>query len=386
MPPIETFDYLIVGGGASGLLLAEAMGSDPWFAGKRIALIEKEAEKANDRTWCFWEEGEGRFDGIAARTWDAIRFRGKGFELRTSLLPMRYKMVRGEDFYREFRARLGTMPNVHLFYAEVSGFREAADQVHVETDRGNFIAARVFSSVYLGDFNRLMQPYPLIWQHFAGWRIRTEQPVFDPGAATFMDFGIPQNGHTCFMYILPESPCEALVEYTLFSADLLPDPAYQAALKSYVEKELRPGGYRILEREAGKIPMTCNNFAVANTARIQHIGLAGGWAKPSTGYAFANTVRNTARLLSRIKAGKTPAAPPRKNRYWYYDLLLLDILYHRNAEGSRIFENLFRKQDPRLILAFLQEDTSVAEDLRIIAACPTRLFLRAFWNRLLRGF
>ena len=382
---MDSFDYIIVGGGASGLLLAEAMGNDPWFAGKRIALIEKEAEKSNDRTWCFWEAGAGPFDGIAAKSWEAIRFRGSDFEKRVSLLPMRYKMIRGEDFYRDFHARLRGMPQVQIIYAEVLGFQEWEDQIQVETDRGEVAAEHVFSSIYLGDFTKLMQPYPLIWQHFAGWRIQTEQPVFDPDAATFMDFGIPQQGHTCFMYILPESATEALVEYTLFSADLLPDEAYQAALTEYVEGQLRPGTYRILEREAGKIPMTCNNFSAANSERLHHIGLAGGWAKPSTGYAFANTVRNTERLLTRIKQGKSPALPFRKDRFWYYDLLMLDILHSSNAEGSRIFEQLFRKRDPRLILAFLQEDTSLAEDLRIIAACPTRLFLRAFLRRLRVG-
>ncbi len=383
---MDTFDYIIVGGGASGLLLAEAMGSDPWFAGKRIALIEKQAEKSNDRTWCFWEAGEGRFDGIAAKSWETIRFRGRDFEKRMSLLPLRYKMIRGADFYADFLARLRTMPNIHLFHAEVLGFRETEDRVDVKTDQGSFSAFHVFSSVVLKDLDKLMRPYPLIWQHFAGWRIRSEQPVFDPEAATFMDFGIPQQGHTCFMYILPESPHEALVEYTLFSADLLPEEAYQAALVKYVEEELQPGGYRILEWEAGKIPMTCNDFTAADSPRLHHIGLAGGWAKPSTGYAFANTVRNTEKLLARIKQGQTPQLPFRKDRYWYYDLLMLDILYRHNAQGSLIFESLFQKRDPRLILAFLQEDTSLAEDLRIIAACPTRLFLRAFLRRLRIGF
>ena len=31
-----------------------------------------------------------------------------------------------------------------------------------------------------------------------------------------------------FMYVLPFSPRRALVEYTLFSADLLPEAAYEA--------------------------------------------------------------------------------------------------------------------------------------------------------------
>ena len=58
------YDYIIVGGGASGLQLADALGSDPYFSNKRIALIEQQRSRSNDRTWCFWEQGEGTFDNI----------------------------------------------------------------------------------------------------------------------------------------------------------------------------------------------------------------------------------------------------------------------------------------------------------------------------------
>ena len=52
---MNNYDYIIIGAGASGLLLADAMGQDSFFATKNILLLDKDSKKINDRTWCYWE-------------------------------------------------------------------------------------------------------------------------------------------------------------------------------------------------------------------------------------------------------------------------------------------------------------------------------------------
>ena len=64
------FNYIICGGGASGLLLAFRICNDPFFKNKSILLIEKEHEKLNDRTWCFWESKEGDLEEIIHKSWN----------------------------------------------------------------------------------------------------------------------------------------------------------------------------------------------------------------------------------------------------------------------------------------------------------------------------
>ena len=54
----EKFDYVICGGGASGILLANSLVSDSFFSNKKILLVEKDSKAVNDRTWCFWEKSE----------------------------------------------------------------------------------------------------------------------------------------------------------------------------------------------------------------------------------------------------------------------------------------------------------------------------------------
>ena len=93
------FDYIIVGAGAAGLMLADAMISDDFFSGKSILILDKDAKKTNDRTWCFWEKGDGEFDDIVHKTWNNIYFGGKQFSKRFDINPYTYKMVRGIDFF-----------------------------------------------------------------------------------------------------------------------------------------------------------------------------------------------------------------------------------------------------------------------------------------------
>ena len=59
-----------------------------------------------------------------------------------------------------------------------------------------------------------------------------------------MDFSVEQKGNTRFMYVLPTSKNEALIEYTLFSKDLLPKEEYETENKNY-NYELRITNYEL---------------------------------------------------------------------------------------------------------------------------------------------
>ena len=96
-----------------------------------------------------------------------------------------------------------------------------------------------------------------------------------------MDFEVPQKNNTRFMYVLPFSKHEALVEYTLFSKDLLEDKEYESAIQAYLEDK-KAGEVSIVEKEKGSIPMTAYDFSQHNTANLLHIGTAGGWTKAQT--------------------------------------------------------------------------------------------------------
>ena len=197
-----------------------------------------------------------------------------------------------------------------------------------------------------------------------------------------MDFSVPQKGNTRFMYVLPFSKNEALLEYTLFSANLLEKYEYEDAIKAYIKDNFGDIDYRVTETEYGSIPMTCYPFHKNNTTRVFNIGIAGGWAKPSTGYTFYNTAKQVPKLVEYLKSGEPLSGFYQKNRFLFYDMLLLDILFEHNHYGHEIFESMFKRRKASLILKFLENETNIWEELQIVTAPRPLPFIRALFKRL----
>jgi lycopene beta-cyclase len=181
--------------------------------------------------------------------------------------------------------------------------------------------------------------------------------------------------------VLPTSVNEALFEYTLFSKDLLPKQDYENAIKDYL-KQKGIENYQITETEHGAIPMTSFKFWKNNTKNVLHIGTAGGWTKASTGYTFMNTTKKTQALVSFLKGNQDLSRFTRLTKFWFYDLLLLDVLAKHNGDGAKLFSSLFKKTNIKTILKFLDEESNLLEDLRIITAVPPLRFVKALLKRM----
>ncbi len=379
---MTSFDFIIAGAGASGLMLCRALASDPFFAEKRILLLDKSEKQSNDRTWCFWETGNGEFDGLIKKSWPKISFKGRDFTREMDTTPYRYKMLEAKPFYNEYLETLRSCNNVSLRFEHIENINSTDEGVIVTTDVSQYYAPDAFTSILNPSEMYAQEEHPVLIQHFRGWFVKTSQPVFDPERAIFMDFSIPQDGNTRFMYVLPESSNSALVEYTLFSKDYLEDDEYDEALQKYMLEQLKCEDYEILRVENGSIPMTVYDFTKNNTSNLLYIGTAGGWTKASTGYTFKNSQKKVRELVEYLKTGKPLDQIPSKKRHRFYDLLLLDILDEKNHLGQEIFESLFKKRTAPEIFRFLDEETSFWEDLKIISACPKGPFLRALLKRL----
>ncbi|MBO0320777.1 lycopene cyclase [Muricauda sp. CAU 1633] len=379
---MSKYDYIIVGAGAAGLLLADALGKDEFFASKSILVLDKNDKVKNDRTWCFWEKGKGIFDPLIHKTWDKIYVAGQKLDKSTSIEPYTYKMLKGIDFYNHYLPKVKAYKNITWVQEEVTHIEERKNEVLVSSASQKFTGQAVFSSLFEPSIPLKQKKFPILQQHFLGWFIKTEQPVFNPNQATFMDFSVPQQGNTRFMYVLPFSETEALVEYTLFSEELLEKTEYEKAIKAYIKEKYNNTPYSILETEFGSIPMTCYPFHHHNTDSIFHIGIAGGWAKPSTGYTFYNTSRQVPKLVEYLKVGKPLSKFHQKSRFQFYDMLLLDILHKHNHLGSSIFESLFKKRKASLILKFLENKTSLWEEVKIVMAPKPMPFIKALLRRI----
>ncbi len=376
------YDYLIIGAGASGLMLADALGKDAYFSDTSILLLDKASKKTNDRTWCFWEKGEGQFDDIVSNTWHHIYFGGQQISKKFDIGPYSYKMIRGLDFYETYLKRIRKYPNISFRQESITQVEDYGNRVLVSSDKNQYSALKVFNSIFDYKMATHQTKYPVLQQHFLGWTVQTKSPVFDVDQVTYMDFSIPQKGNTRFMYVLPFSETEALVEYTLFSKDLLPKEEYEKAISDYLKNDLGCDDFEIMDTELGSIPMTSYDFNEHHTKNMRYIGTAGGWAKPSTGYTFMSSSKKVPLLVEYLKTRKPLDQLSFKNRFWYYDMLFLDVLAKDNGNGHHILETLFKNRNPQLIFKFLDEETSIAEDLNYILGCPTIPFVKASFARI----
>ncbi len=377
---MQKYDYIITGMGASGLMLAYHMISNPFFDQKQILLIDKDQKDQNDRTWCFWEKDNGIWDDIVTKKWNNIYFGSDSFSKNIEILPYQYKMIRSKDFYTLILDKLIHQSNITIVREHLDNIVDKGDHVEVETDQSVYTGDKVFNSVIFSPRHKEQKKYPVLNQHFVGWFIKTTEDSFDAETATFMDFTVDQKENTRFMYVLPMSKTEALFEYTLFSEDLLPEKEYEDEIIKYIEKK-GISTYEITEKEKGCIPMTCYNFKKHNSKNVIHIGTAGGWTKPSTGFTFNLTLKNTKKLTKYLKKSDDLSKFGKTTKFWFYDLLFIDLLYKKNYLGASLFSKLFEKNKATKILKFLDEESTLFEDVRITTSLPALNFLKVLWQR-----
>ncbi|WDF59674.1 lycopene cyclase family protein [Flavobacterium sp. KACC 22758] len=384
---IKHFNYIFTGTGLASLMTIYKMVLSGKFTDKTILLLDQDLKKTNDRTWCFWEKTERVWNPVVSKKWDLALFANEKFKRNLDLKPYTYNKISGLDFYNFVFEAISNQSNITFLNEKVTDINELETHVFVGTEENRYTCDYLFNSIYTKAFAESQTKYPVLQQHFTGWFVKSELEVFNPDEVTFMDFSVEQKGNTRFMYVLPVSKTEALVEYTLFSEKLLASEEYEKEIQLYLKK-LGINEFEIIEKEQGSIPMTCYPFWKKNTKRVLNIGTAGGWTKASTGYTFKNSDKKSSELVEFLQNyASTPLgmkAFHKKNRFWFYDLLLLDILYRHNELGSTVFSSLFRKGNPALIFKFLDEETSLTEDLKVILKCPKLPFIKALFRVILK--
>ncbi|MDP4620159.1 MAG: lycopene cyclase family protein [Sediminibacterium sp.] len=395
------YDYIIAGAGGAGLSLLHYLLDSPILSNKQILVIDQSLNKTNDRTWCFWEIGDHEFESLVQHRWDAISIHAESFSKELPTSPFSYKMIQGIDFYNYVMTAAKLKPNVHWVEAAITNITEAnADQpqkeVLLEWDGGSAKAKLAFTSILPFQMNNLASAskydsrnqssthLPFLWQHFKGRTIAFDKPVFDQKVARLMDFNVPQHGATAFMYLLPINEMQALVEYTLFSDQILEISEYDKVLNEYLSKHYPDFTYTIQHEEIGAIPMTQQTFSNFK-APIYPIGALGLAIKASTGYAFKFIQQQCKSIVAQLEQGAAINTNVHNTRHRFYDAALLHVLFYHKMEGAEIFKRIFAKNNAATVFKFLSNTSTLWEDIQIMRSLPTRIFLPAaiavLWRR-----
>jgi len=388
-------------------------------------MIDKSLKKTNDRTWCFWNKDASAFENLVKNSWDTISIHAQDFDKELPTSPFSYKMIQGIDFYNFILSNSKLKSNIYFQEATITGIsvldslstsntinanndnsskninsKESINKsAKVEWEGGSAIGAYVFSSLLPFQMNQLNtaaaysnslqsgtssnNKVPFLWQHFKGRVVKFEKPVFNKAIAKLMDFNVPQQGATAFMYQLPLNETEALVEYTIFSENVLATNEYDKVLDTYLAKEFPGINYRTTHDEIGAIPMTQIELA-STQAPIYTIGALGAAIKASTGYAFQFIQEQCKNIVDQLEKGLPIQTKVHNTRHGFYDAVLLDVLFHHKMEGAEIFKRIFAKNEAATVFKFLSNTSSLLEDIRIMRSLPTRIFLSAAIKVLIR--
>ena len=174
---MQNYDYIITGSGASGLMLAYRMAKDSFFDNASILIIDKEKKTSNDRTWCFWENGEGEWDELLHKSWDKILFESNIYKNTIPLQSYAYKMLRSGVFYDKLWNFIETKNNISFIKANVTSILDTAEGAFVETSIGQYRAVKLLNSVDFDQKYTRQEEYPVLLQHFTGWFVETKKII-----------------------------------------------------------------------------------------------------------------------------------------------------------------------------------------------------------------
>ena len=371
-------DYLFAGAGASAILLLMSLDERGLLHGKNIVIVDPDAKLNNDKTYCFWENSDAlivkRCNHLISHQWEKVRVNSNKPQLFN---PMKYYYISSFDLYKVLQ-KIIEKHNILRIHQPVLGLEKSENGVSARTPSETFLSKIVFDSrpPYYSDLKK-NESYLL--QSFLGYVIEVEKKISDSNCVDLMDFDVEQNESTQFVYILPFSENKLLVELTRFGVKQLMQNDAEPILDKYITK--RFGKYKIIATEIGNIPMSNADILTDNIPNVISIGGRSGAIKPSTGYAFKNMFKhaeNIASSLQKMHQMHQIKVVNNVSRFKFYDRLLLLILRNDPPSGKKIFETLFQKNKAKKVFKFMDEKTTLIQDIKILSSLPFKPFLKAW--------
>jgi lycopene beta-cyclase len=374
------FDIIITGSGLAGLSLAYRAMKEGVWANERILIIDKQPKEKNDRTWCFWqdENEDSPFQEVVYKSWKELSFfTNEGRQIRLESGNYTYNMIRSVDFYHHVISFLSRCKQITFVYENIVSIQNSENGGTVVTQDASYQARHIFNSVYTKP--QLSKQNQYFLQHFKGVTIQTDQFKGSPLEMYLMDYRTSQENGTTFFYTLPISDQEVFVEYTIFSKTLLQQNEYDDKIAEYLRTVLKITDYKIIESEYGVIPMT--DFAFRRrSGNIIHIGTVGGDTRASSGYTFTNTQKTISKILASYTKYGHPFSLTENisQKHKLLDATILNVLDTMHYPGHQIFTDLFNGVKAKTIFKFLDSESNIQDDLRIMCSLKAKHFIRPF--------
>lgn len=367
----------IAGAGCAGCSLAcELLARCP---GVHVCVFDPAVAPTTERTWCFWDLAEHRFQEAVCTRWDRVVIGSTNTRVEVDVSRYPYACIRAEDFFRIAGAAMSSGSCELRRGVAVEAIEEDDQGVELTLADGRGGSTERFTHMFDGRPPTLDSGMsggsgrwgePLLLQHFGGIEIDTSATPVDAGVATLMDFGVCQDRGAHFMYVLPFRSDRVLVESTFMTPAVSEGYDYASYASEYAREVLGVEPDRVVYRESGVLPMTLGRLGPRASARVWPIGTRAGVGRASSGYAFAAIQADSARVVDALRTGGRRPLPPRSPLLGMLDRVLLSLLSQDPRAALAVFPRLFAGAKPERLVRFLGDVPRVLDYLAVMWAMP----------------
>lgn len=377
MPTPERADVAIIGAGVAGLTLASKIAGS--HAGLTVLVIGPE-DNRNQRL-SFWIDSSSAaaYEAFLTHQWQTWSFNHS----RTGHSSHHARHQR----YVSLDARL-YKKHLRKVLVECGCHLQATAVTRIQINHANtvvYTSDEAITAATVIDTRAPLIPETTLKQQF--WGCVVDLPrTHGLTAPILMDFDvtpIAKDGVT-FVYVLPLTSSQLLVEATTFSTRLQAESDYHHCVRAWLRQHF---DYTLTiepdKSESGLLPM---GSVIPLEPGIPRCGLAGGAARSSTGYAFQGIERQAAFMASQLSAGKQPETrSPFSRKTDWMDRVFLQVAKERPDQLQILFMAMAQRLSGDEFAHFLSDTGGWMPGLRAVMVAPKLAFmgaaLRLAWAR-----
>ncbi len=366
---MKEFDYIILGGGLSGLTLAYELNKQGCLENKTLCILEKRKEYSRDKSWSYWDFENNKFSDCVIGSWDtfSVTLNQKTINITCPQSP--YRTIDSKKFYDFVTKQLRSNDNI---VTVMDCAIQTIEGHAIHTNKGNYVGKVIYDSLI-----DLSHQTPTMYQHFFGCEVETDNDCFNENIVDLMNFDCSQDGGLHFFYTLPFSKNKALIETTWYSKIIKKQSEYQNEIDHYLREKNIKG--KITYTEYGAIPLNLKKTNKKSNSSKDYIkiGSAGRLTRASTGYTFQAIQSFSEQLAGNLKLDHNLTVPNiRHKKYDFLDEIFLSVMEHEYKSMPGIFFNLFKSNDSVATISFLSDRSNWIQDLKVILSMPKLIFIK----------
>lgn len=402
----KIYDLAILGGGATALSFALAYldlaTESQSFHNKNIILLEARSSYQQDRHWSFWLPKDAYFPhrDVIKKSWSAWSFskkeaakkeNGKAMKkadkknlqkIRHQPLTHDYCTIQAIDFYHKAQSQLQQQENIRLrlnFSVQTVNKKNSEKFYTIQNYNQEIIhAIAIFDSRNLSGIQ--VQQQAQYYQIFLGYEIESKEEIFDSATVGLMEEMQCTDQGFAFIYSLPFSPTQALVEYTVFTDSFFAPSALEPLLKHYLQENFS-AAVVVRSQEQAVLPMGKLHHRFRNRRDYCVVGSQAGALRESSGYGFLRLQSWAQAAAARYyHLGKLWPMPPESPWRLWLDRHFIKVLRLYPQQAADIFWQLAAELPPDIYARFMRGEVSWHTIVPLLAACPKKPFFQALFQ------